>query len=130
MNLDTRDSLFGNGFDDFGSFRRSNDTMKSDIYEKDGNYIIEVDVPGFKKENVKVDYNDSYIKITAKREEAKEENTNYLHRERYSGEFSRSYYAGNIDGTKIKAKFEDGSLKLSFPKEAEIDTTKQIPIEW
>lgn len=129
MNPETRDPLFGNLFDDFGSFRRSNDVMKSDIYEKDGKFTIEVDVPGFKKEDVKMDYNDGYLKITAKREDVKEENTNYLHRERYSGEFSRSYYVGSLNESEIKAKFEDGTLKVMFPKTTVEDTTKQIPIE-
>jgi HSP20 family protein len=129
MNLVSKDSLFGDVFDDFGIFRKSNSIMKSDIYEKDGVYTVEVDIPGFKKENVKVDYDDGYLKISGKREEVKEENTNYLHKERFSGEFSRSYYIGNIDESSIKAKFEDGTLKVTFPKEEPKDTTRQIPIE-
>jgi HSP20 family molecular chaperone IbpA len=126
MNLANRDSFFGDIFEDFG---RSNGLMRSDIYEKDDNYFIEIDVPGFRKENVTMDYDDGYLKISGKREEATEENTNYLHRERYSGEFSRSYYIGNIEESKIKATFDNGTLRVTFPKEEPKSTAKQIPIE-
>ncbi len=128
MNLITRDPFFGSIFDDFYDTKKSN-IMRTDIYEKEGNYVIEADVPGFKKENVKVDYEDGYLTITAKREEVKEENTNYIKKERYYGEFTRSYYVGNINEDDIKAKFEDGTLKVTFPKEDPNKNVKQIPID-
>lgn len=129
MNLVNRDTFFGSLFDELGDVRRSSGVVRSDVYERDGNYVIEADVPGFKKENVKIDYNEGYIRISGKKEEVVEENTNYLHRERSYGEFSRSYYVGNIDDSKVKAKFEDGTLKVTFPKEDPEQSTKQIPIE-
>jgi len=130
MNLITRDPFFGNLFDDFGDFKIKSNTMKSDIYEEDGNYVIEVDIPGLKKDDVCVDYEDGYITITAKHEEEKnEENKNYIKRERQYGEMSRSYYIGELEEDKIKAKFKDGILKLTFPKEDPKKALKQIPIE-
>jgi HSP20 family protein len=129
MNLITRDPFFGNLFDDLYDTKKSSNVMRTDIYEKDGNYVIEADVPGFKKENVKVDYEDGYLTITAKREEEIEENTNYIRKERHYGEFTRSYYVGNINEDDIKAKFEDGTLKVIFPKEDPNKNVKQIPID-
>lgn len=127
MNLITRDPFFGNLFEDFGEVK--NNIIKSDIYEKDGNYVIEADIPGFKKDNVKIDYEDGYLTISAKKEEIVEENTNYIRKERYYGEFRRSYYIGDIEESEIKAKFDEGTLKISFPKEEIKEETKQIPIE-
>lgn len=129
MNLINRDSFWGNIFDDLYETKKSNSIMRTDIYEKDGNYIIEVDVPGFKKDDVKIDYEDGYLTISAKKEEVVEENTNYIRKERHYGEYSRSYYVGNIDESMIKAKFEDGTLNISFPKEDPNKNAKQIPIE-
>lgn len=129
MNLITRDPFFGSLFDDFYEGKKVNNVMRTDIYEKEGNYIIDVDVPGFKKENVNVDFEDGYLTITAKREEITEENTSYLKKERHYGEFSRSYYVGNIDENEIKAKFEDGTLKITFPKEDPKKNVRQIIVE-
>lgn len=129
MNLITRDSIFGSLFDDFYEFKRFNNIMKTDIYEKDGKYVIEADIPGFKKEDVSIDYEDGYITITAKKEEVIEENANYIRRERYYGETTRNYYVGNINEKNINAKFEDGTLKITFPKEEEKSNVKQIPIK-
>ena len=129
MNLVTRDPFFGSLFDDLFETKKSS-IMKSDIYEKEGKYVIEVDVPGFNKDEVKVDYENGYLTIIARKEEEKKsEEKNYIKRERYYGEQSRSYYIGDIVEKDIKAKFEDGILKVSFPKEEKKKTTKLIPIE-
>ena len=130
MNLITRDPFFGNLFDDFLDLKKHNTLMKSDIYEAEGNYVIEVDIPGFKKDEVKIDYDSGYITITARKEdEHDEEDKNYIKRERHYGELTRSYYIGDIDEKDIKAKFDNGILKLSFPKEELKSTSRLIPIE-
>lgn len=130
MNLITRDSLFDTLFDNFYDNKKVGGIMKADIYEKDENYVIELDIPGFKKEEVNVDYEEGYVTITAKKEEEKkDEEKNYIKRERVYGEYSRSFYVGNIKEEDIKAKFEDGMLKLKFPKENQKENIKQIPIE-
>ncbi len=130
MNLITRDPFFGNFLDDLFESKHQNITIRSDIYEKDGNYVIEADIPGFKKSDVKVDYDNGYVTITALNEtENKEEDVNYIKKERYYGEIKRSYYVGDIDEKDIKAKFENGTLKLEFPKENPKKASKLIPIE-
>ncbi len=130
MNLITRDPFLGNLFDDLFESKKTNPMMRSDIYEKDGNYVIEIDVPGFQKDEVKVDFESGYLTITARKDEEKEdEKHNYIKRERYYGEMSRSYFIGDVKEEDIKAKFTDGTLKLTFPKEEIKETTKLIPIE-
>lgn len=132
MNLITRDPFFGSLLEDLYDNRKNSisNIMKSDIYEKDGSYVIETDVPGFKKEDVIVDYEDGYLTVIAKKEDVVESDTNYIRRERHYGEYRRSYYVGNISESKIKAKFEDGTLKITFPKEEEDKkTSKQIQID-
>lgn len=131
MKLISRNDLFDNAlklFDD--SIFNNNNIMKSDIYEKDNNYVIEIDVPGLNKEDITIDYDDGYLTISAVKEENKEENNNYIRKERYYGEYKRSFYIGNIDETNIKANYNNGTLNITFPKE-EIskDTKKQIEID-
>ena len=130
MNLITRDSLFDTLFDNFNENKRLGGIMKADIYEKDDNYVIDMDIPGFKKDEVNVDYEDGYVTVTAKKEQEKnDEEKNFIRRERVYGEYTRSFYVGNIKEEDIKAKFEDGMLKLKFPKENQKENIKQIPIE-
>ena len=130
MNLITRDSFFDSLFDSFYDNNRRGHMMKTDIYEKDDKYVIEMDVPGFKKDEVCVDYEDGYVTVTAKKsEEDKKEDKNYIRRERVYGEYTRSFYVGNIKEEDIKAKFDDGMLKIKFPKENQKENIKQIPVE-
>lgn len=131
MKLISKNDLFDNAlrmFDD--SIFETNNLMKSDIYEKDNNYVIEIDVPGLDKDNIKIDYDDGYLTISATKENTLEENSNYIRKERYYGEYKRSFYIGNIDESNIKANYNNGTLNITFPKE-EIskDTKKQIPID-
>lgn len=129
MNLITRDPFFGSLFDDLLETKKAT-TMKSDVYEKEGNYVIEIDIPGFNKDEVKVDYENGYLTVLARKEEEKEDKKkNYIKRERYYGEQARSYYIGNVLVKDIKAKFDDGILKVSFPKEEIKEEIKLIPIE-
>ena len=72
-------------------------------------------MPGFKKEDVTIDYNNGYLTVSAKKEKVVEDK-NFVRRERYYGELKRSYYVGEIDESLIKANFEDGILKLVVPK--------------
>lgn len=117
-----------NGFDIFDEVfnepfftKKENKLMKTDVREKDGNYVLDIDLPGYNKEDIKIDLTDGYLTVTAKREEHKEENEhhgNYIHKERFFGECSRSYYAGeNVKEEDIKANFKNGTLEITFPKE-------------
>ena len=117
-----------NGFDIFDEVfnepfftKKENKLMKTDVREKDGNYVLDIDLPGYNKEDIKIDLTDGYLTVTAKREEHKEENEhhgNYIHKERFFGWCSRSYYAGeNVKEEDIKASFKNGTLEITFPKE-------------
>ena len=121
-------SLFDNMFDDFFKdpfFARNNvaKVMKTDIQEKDNNYILDMDLPGYDKEDVKAQLKDGYLTITAQKNtnnEQKDEQGNYIRRERYCGKCSRSFYVGDsIKEEDIKANFNNGILELTFPKEVE-----------
>jgi len=112
-------------FDD-GFFSKKSMDMKCDIYEKNGNMNLEIDIPGFSKEDIKIDYENEYLTIEASKEEKHDnEEKNYIRKERFYGSIKRQFFVGNIDETKIKAKFNDGVLKISFPKE-EIKKEKNL----
>ncbi|MDO4344676.1 MAG: Hsp20/alpha crystallin family protein [Eubacteriales bacterium] len=94
--------------------------MKTDVKEHDGGYELVIDMPGIKKEDVHAELKDGYLTVQASRNSSndeKDENGRYIRRERLSGSFSRSFYVGDaVTQEDIKAKFEDGTLKLSIPK--------------
>ena len=120
MDLIPRNHFFDDAFDLFETKGwKDTNMMKTDIYEKDGKYHLEADLPGFDKNNIHVDYKDGYLTIQASKEDNFEENNKYIRRERHYGEVSRSFYVGDIDEKEIKAKFKDGSLKITFTKENE-----------
>jgi len=128
MNLIPRRYFLDDIFDDFEVKTASN--MKCDIYEKDGNYFIEMDVPGFKKEDIDVDIDKGYLTISAKHEEnIDEENKNYIRKERTYGSFSRQFYIGNVAEEQVKAEFNNGTLKVVVPKEEEKETKRRIEID-
>ena len=107
--------------------KHAKNIMKTDIRETDGTYELDIDLPGFKKEEVNVDLNDGCLTIHAEKaldKDEKDDNGKYIRRERFAGSCSRSFYVGeNIEPTDISAKFEDGILKLSVPKEVQ----KKLP---
>ena len=119
-------SLFDNMFDDMFRdpfFTSSNTTklMKTDIQEKDDKYILDMDLPGYDKEDIKAQLKDGYLTISAQKNtsnDEKDEEGNYVRRERYCGKCSRSFYVGDsIKEEDIKASFNNGILELTFPKE-------------
>ena len=93
--------------------------MKTDIKEKKDNYLIDIDLPGYEKDDIKIDIEDGYLTIHAtmnKNVDEKEEGK-YVRKERYVGECSRSFYVGeNITEEDIKAKFKNGTLTIEVPK--------------
>ncbi len=116
--------------------KHADQLMKTDVKEKDNGYEVDIDLPGFKKENVQVKLDQGYLTITAGKgleEDDKEKETGkYIRRERYSGSMSRSYYVGdNLKQSDIHAKFEDGILRLEVPKvdKPQIEDNKYIMIE-
>jgi HSP20 family molecular chaperone IbpA len=97
--------------------------MRTDVKETETGYELDLDLPGYKKEDVQAELKDGYLTITAStssNKDEKDEDGKYIRRERYSGTCSRSFYVGeDISQQDIKAKFEDGTLKLSIPKKEE-----------
>ena len=141
--------LFGDMFDDFFDFdnfdrdmnrmmkplygKHAKDVMKTDVKEKDGNYEVDIDLPGFKKDEVSIQLENGYLTITAAKgldkDEEKEDKSGYIRKERWSGSCSRSFYVGeNVRPEDIKAKMEDGILHLTMPKEQPKALPKQNTI--
>lgn len=118
-------------FDDFVPIpKMPKNEMKCDIYEKGGRVHIELDVPGFNKDDVKVDLDDGILTIVASKHEDKEEKEkNYYRKERSYGSFKRQFNVGNVKENEIDAKFNNGVLKISFPKEEQKQTKKFIAIK-
>ena len=138
------EDLFDSFFEDFARPTRNvarynaptATVMRTDVKETADGYELDIDLPGYKKENVQVELKDGCLTVSAKTEQNKEEkdaNGKYIRRERYSGSCSRSFYVGEeIEKNEIKAKFEDGILKLSVPKKdakPKVEENRYITIE-
>ena len=130
MNIIPRSFFFDDDLDDF--FKpvvRKND-VKCDIYEEDGMYHVEMDVPGYDKKDIKLEVKDGYLTVSASKEkEEKENKKNYIRKERTFCSFSRSFALGDVDVDKIDAKFENGILNITVPKEEKVETKKTIEIK-
>ena len=109
--------------------------MKTDVRETDSGYEVDIDLPGFKKDEINIQLDNGYLSISADKGLDKDEQDKegkYIRKERYAGSMSRSFYVGNaITQDDIKAKYESGILRLSVPKKAaeEIESAKRIAIE-
>ena len=115
-------------FDDF--VPSINNKMKCDIYEKGGDYHIEMDIPGFDKDDIKIESKDGYLTITAEKTmEDNDEDKNYIRRERSYGKYSRSFYLGNFDDSDVEAEFKNGNLKISVPKKEQENDKNYIEIK-
>lgn len=130
MDLMPRRFYLDDIFDDFIPTKRDVN-MKCDIYEKDGDYHIEMDVPGFKKEEISIDVKDGYLTIKAEKnneENESDEERNYIRRERSYSKYERSFYLGDLDQDKIDAEFTNGMLKIVVPKKEQVDNSRKIEI--
>ena len=94
--------------------------MKTDVHEHDDSFEVDIDLPGFKKDEIKLDLDNGYLSISASKglnEEEKNKKGKVIRQERYTGSMQRSFYVGSVVTEEdIKAKFEDGVLKLNIPK--------------
>lgn len=95
---------------------KEKDIMKTDIYEKSNQYIIEIDIPGILKEDIKINYENGYLTIKIVKKLSSDINT-YIRKEKPYGELKRSFYIGIKKESDIKAKFKNGVLEILFPKE-------------
>ena len=105
-----------NDYFDIFNMPYNKEYMKTDIYEKDNKYILEIDIPGIKKENIKINYENGYLTITAEKNVLSSSPNTYVRRERFYGEIKRSFYIGIKNETDLKAKYTDGILIITFPK--------------
>ena len=127
---DTFDELF---YDPF--FSKSSSYMKTDIKEQDGHYLLDMELPGFKKEDIQLELKNGYLSIHAKRDtnnEEKDKDGNIIRQERFSGSCSRNFYVGEgVKQSDIKANFDNGELKILIPKidHKEVEEKKVIAIE-
>ena len=109
--------------------------MKTDVRETDSGYEVDIDLPGFKKDEINIQLDNGYLSISAAKgldKEEKNKEGKYIRKERYAGAMSRSFYVGNgVSQEDIKAKYEDGILRLSVPKKAakQIESSNRIAIE-
>ena len=129
------DNLFDDIFDsDFLTPAKGINTMRTDISEKDNSYVLNMELPGFNKEDVKVSLKDGYLNVSAVHQDNKEEKDKKGHlirSERYHGTCSRSFYVGDgIKESDINAKFDNGELIITLPKadEKAVEEKHFIPI--
>ena len=113
----TRDALYG---------KHAKNLMKTDIRETDTSYELDIDLPGFKKDEVSIDLKDGYLTISAAKgldKDEKDKKGKYIRQERYMGSCTRSFYVGDVESKDVSAKYEDGILKICMPKRE----IKQLP---
>ena len=106
--------------------------MKMDIHEHDDHYEVDIDLPGFKKEEIKLQLNNGFITVSAMKEHEQEQKGRAIRKERYSGSMQRSFYVGEqITEEDIKAKYEHGVLRLDVKRKdaPKIPEKKTIMIE-
>ena len=129
-----RNDLFDSFFDDMLPTFNTAAVMRTDIREKDGNYLLDIDLPGYKKEDIKISLYNGNLTIQAEHNDSKEEKDakgNVIRQERYSGTCSRTFYVGeSIRESDIRAGYENGILTLQIPTEQkkEAEEKKYIDI--
>ena len=137
------ENLFNDDWMDFGFpevdkalyGKHANNVMKTDVKETDTGYEVDIDLPGFKKDEINAQLDNGCLTISAAKgldKDEKDKKGKYIRKERYAGAMSRSFYVGEgITQEDIKAKYEDGILRLSVPKkEAKaVENKKYIAIE-
>ena len=133
MNFPFNDEFWGKKNPLYG--KHAQNMMKTDIRETDGSYELDVDLPGFKKDEIQVQLKYGYLVLSAAKgldKDEKDKEGNYIRRERYAGSMCRSFYVGDaVSEEDIHAKYENGILKLSVPKKApeKIEKDGYIAIE-
>ena len=114
-------------FDD--NFFKGEENVRSDVYEKDGKIYVEMEAPGYSKDNMDISIDKGELSVTFEKEDEETENKKYLHRERKSySRVTRTFYLGDVSEDEIDASFKNGILVISAPKKKEIETKKTISI--
>lgn len=129
MKIVPRNYYLDDLFDNF--FVTEENKLKCDIYEKDNAFYLEMDIPGFKKEDITVECNKGSIVVTALRETSNDnsDDKKYIRRERTFGKYQRSFYLGDVLEDHIEASFKDGILEIMIPKVEPRETKKYIEVK-
>ena len=136
------ESLFDRFFDDslekefFGTHnplygKHAKNLMKTNVKDVNDHYEVAVDLPGFQKDEVNVELENGYLTISAAKgldKDEKDKEGRYIRQERYAGSCSRSFYVGDVKPEDVSAKYEDGILKLSMPKQGKQELPKRSTI--
>ena len=110
-------------------FFKGEEKVKTDVYEKEGKLFVEMEAPGYSKEDIDISLDKGMLVVSFTKETNEEENKNYLHRERKSySKITRSFNLGEVEENEIDASFKNGILVISAPKKKEIETKKTISI--
>lgn len=133
---DLMDDFFNDNWFRSPAFTNNNGMMRTDVKQKDGNYELEMELPGFKKDDVQLSLENGYLNIRAAHNDNKDEKDKdgkIVRKERYTGAVERSFYVGdNITEDDVHAKFEDGMLLITLPdpeQKKPIENKKTIMIE-
>lgn len=132
--LPTINDIFDDFFYETNSSHTTVNVMRTDIIESENQYLLNMELPGFKKEDIQMELKDGYLMISAKKNENNETTDvqgHVIRRERYRGSCSRNFYVGDIRQEDIRASFENGELKVVVPKEnvRRVEEKKYITIE-
>ena len=137
------ENLFDDFFDDYFTghpawngrdplyCKRAKNLMKTDVRETEDTYEVDIDLPGFKRDEITVDLKDGCLTVSAAKGLDKDEEDRkgrYIRQERYAGACSRSFYVGDVEPDQVAAKYEDGILRISMPKEAKKELPKRSTI--
>jgi len=132
MNLISNKYFLDDFFDSFGKKdnNRNISMMNCDIYETNGEYHIEIDMPGFDKKDINIEFDNGYLSISGiKKTENNAEERNYIRKERNYGRVERMFYFGELDSDNIKAELKEGILTLVIPKKQSVETKRLIEID-
>ena len=119
---DGRNPLYG---------KHAKNLMKTDVRETENTYEVDIDLPGFQKDEINVDLKDGYLTISASKgldKDQKDQEGKYIRQERYAGAMSRSFYVGEVEPDQVSAKYENGILQISLPKQAKKELPKSSTI--
>lgn len=106
--------------------KNAKNLMKTDVRETEDAYEVDIDLPGFKKDEIQVDLKDGYLVVSAAKgldRDQQDKKGKYIRQERYAGACSRSFYVGDVEPEDVAARYEDGILRLTLPKHVK----KQLP---
>lgn len=115
-------------FDD--SFFKGEEKVKSDVYEKDGKMYVEMEAPGYTKEDISISIDKGELSVSFEKISEEEENKKYLHRERKSySKVTRTFFLGDVNEEEVNASFKNGILVISAPVSKEVETKRTISIK-